>query len=110
MNGQQTGTPPTAPPTRINFFRPRSAFMRSEVLFIWIALCGWALATFGFQVLLFWTQTDGDGSSALTSTTVFGFPFHFWFSGQFLIVWFILLCFFFNVLVDRLTERHRRRH
>ena len=108
MNGQPKDAPPV-PPEQVNFFRPRGAFMRSEVLFIWVALCGWAAVTFGFQLLLYSGQNAGDGRSVLTATTFFGFPFHFWFSGQFLIVWFILLCFFFNVMVDRLTERFRRR-
>lgn len=109
MDGQPQETPQSPPPTRVNFFRPRSPFMRSEVLFIWLALCGWALVTFGFQLLLVWTQTDTEGNGTLTARTLFGFPFHFWFSGQFLIVWFVLLCFFFNVMVDRLTERFRKR-
>lgn len=94
---------------RVNFFRPRPGFMRSEVLFIWIALLGWAGLTFGFQYLLFSRQQDSVGNSALTSATFLGFPFHYWFTGQFLIVWFILLCFLFNILVDRLTERYHKR-
>ena len=90
---------------RVNFFRPRPGFMRREVRFIWLMLAGWALLTFGFPLYLILIQHSSDGSSALTRATLFGFPVHFWFSGQFLIVWFILLCFIFNVLVDRLTER-----
>jgi len=108
MTGQPAPDQDAARPERINFFRPRPGFMRREVTFIWLALCGWALVTFGFQGLLA-LQGGAEGSAALTERTVFGFPFHFWFSGQFLIVWFILLCFFFNVLVDRLTERYRKR-
>lgn len=104
-------TDPAPPPDsgRVNFFRPLRGFMRSEVVFIWLALIGWALLTFGFQFLLFSTQTSPDGQGEWTRRSVFGFPFHFWFTGQFLIVWFIFLCFLFNVMVDRLTERHRKR-
>lgn len=109
MNGQPAPDRPESREPRINFFRPRPGFMRREVIFICLALCGWALVTFGFQWLLVQQQTSPDGTGPLTERTVFGFPFHFWFSGQFLIVWFILLCFYFNVLVDRLTERFRKR-
>lgn len=94
---------------RINFFLPRRGFMRDEVLFIWIALIGWAGLTFGFQYLIYAQQNDPTGVGPLTELTLFGFPFHYWFTGQFLIVWFIFLCFLFNVMVDRLTERYRKR-
>lgn len=106
--------PPTQPPNpnqkppRINFFRPLPGFMRREVIFIWIALCGWALLTFGFQYLLA-VRVDAEGHNTLTDTTIFGFPFHYWFTGQFLIVWFIFLCILFNLLVDRISDRYRRR-
>jgi uncharacterized membrane protein len=36
-------------------------------------------------------------------------PVHYWFSGQFLIFWFILVCIIFNLLIDWLTESYRRR-
>ncbi len=93
----------------INFFRPRPGFMRSKVTYIWLALGGWALVTFGFQFLLVAQQQNGIGRSYLTESSLFGFPFHFWFTGQFLIVWFILICIIFNILVDRLSDRTRKR-
>lgn len=96
-------------PRGINFFNPRPGYMRSKVTYIWLALGGWALVTFGFQFILVAEQQHGDGSSFLTATSIFGFPLHFWFTGQFLIVWFILLCIVFNVLVDRLSDRTRKR-
>lgn len=94
---------------RVNFFRPRSGFMRQEVRFIWLMLAGWALFTFGFQLLLVLLQRNAAGESVLTDATFLGFPFHHWFSGQFLIIWFILLCLFFNLFIDRLTEQFRKR-
>jgi len=94
---------------RVNFFRPRPGFMRREVRFIWIMLAGWALCTFGFQFLLVLLQRNEAGESALTAARFFDFPFHYWFSGQFLIIWFILLCLFFNLFIDRLTEQYRKR-
>ncbi|MBE0504031.1 MAG: DUF4212 domain-containing protein [Desulfuromonadales bacterium] len=101
--------PPSPQDYRINFFRPQAGFMRREVIYIWIALIAWALLTFGFQFLIYSGQTDASGSGPLTSRTIFSFPFEYWFTGQFLIVWFILICFLFNLMVDRLTERYRQR-
>lgn len=101
--------PQPSPDYRVNFFRPKAGFMRSEVLFIWIALIGWAGLTFGFQFLLVSRQSAPDGTGPLTAGELFGFPLAYWFTGQFLIVWFILLCFLFNLIVDRLTERYRNR-
>ena len=100
-------TPPPSADFRVNFFRPRAGFMRREVRIIWAMLAGWALLTFGFPLYLIWTQTNPRGVSPLTSATLFGFPCHYWFSGQFLVLWFILLSFLFNVLVDRLIDRSR---
>ncbi|HAD03679.1 MAG: hypothetical protein A2091_10435 [Desulfuromonadales bacterium GWD2_61_12] len=97
------------PPHGINFFRPRPGYMRSKVTYIWLALGGWILVTFGFQFLLLASQKSSAGTSMLTEASLFGFPFHFWFTGQFLIVWFILLCIIFNLLVDRLSDRTRKR-
>jgi putative solute:sodium symporter small subunit len=94
---------------RVNLFRPRPGFMRKEAAVIWIMLAGWAFLTFGFQLLLVLVQSRDSGESALTAITVFGFPFHYWFTSQFLILWFILLCFLFNVFIDRLTEKYRKR-
>lgn len=94
---------------RVNFFRPRPGFMRQEVTIIWIMLAGWAVLTFGFQILLAVFQSRETGESTLTAMTVLGFPFHYWFTSQFLILWFILLCFLFNVFIDRLNEKYRKR-
>lgn len=107
----QDNVPPGAPNPdyRVNPFRPRSGFMRQEVILIWLMLAGWALLTFGFQLLLALGRHQGNGENALTDATLFGFPFHYWFTGQFLIVWFILLCFLFNLFIDRLTGKYRKR-
>ncbi len=96
-------------PRRINFFRPLGGYMRREVLLIGILLAGWAFFTFGFQLLLVLTQRDPTGEGPFTEATFLGFPFHHWFTGQFLVVWFILLCFLFNLFIDLLADRFRRR-
>ena len=94
---------------RINFFRPLPGFMRKKVHYIWVLLASWAFFTFGFQFLLVLFQRSPDGSSPLTERIIFGFPFHYWYSGQFIILWFILLCLLYNLFVDRLTSEYRKR-
>lgn len=89
---------------RVNFFRPRRGFMRSEVTIIWITLTAWVVLTFGFPLYLAFCP-----QAQLPGRMILGIPLHYWFSGQFLILWFILICFIFNLLIDRLTENYRRR-
>ncbi|HJV35169.1 DUF4212 domain-containing protein [Geomonas sp.] len=93
---------------RVNLFRPKSGHMRDEVIIIFAILFGWAICTFGFQILLALCQGSGAGS-LLTRLTLFGLPLHFWFTGQFLPLWFIVLCVLFNLYIDRITEFHSRR-
>ncbi len=93
----------------VNFFQPRSAYLRKKVGYTWILLLSWAFFTFGFQFLLILLQEDPSGQSALTRFSLFGFPLHYWFSGQFLIIWFIILCWLYNLFVDRLTKLYRKR-
>lgn len=106
---QETGQKPASrEDLRINFFRPRKGFMRKEVTIIWITLIAWALLTFGMPIHLATTHTD-PGSTLSSVPYIFGIPAYFWYSGQFLILWFIFLCFIFNVLIDWLTSSYRRR-
>lgn len=100
--------PPSREDLRINFFRPRPGFMRKEVTIIWITLTAWAIMTFGMPVYLAIAHND-QASTMIEATYIFGIPAYFWFSGQFLILWFIFLCFFFNVMIDWLTSSYRRR-
>jgi putative solute:sodium symporter small subunit len=93
---------------RINFFRPRPGFMRREVTIILFTLIAWALLTFGMPVHL--AVSHSDPATTLANVPyMFGMPVYYWFTGQFLILWFILLCFVFNVLIDWLTESYRKR-
>ncbi|HEY5974840.1 MAG TPA: DUF4212 domain-containing protein [Geobacteraceae bacterium] len=93
---------------RVNLFRPRQGYMASEVAIILVVLVGWGGATFGFQLLLE-LLADPAGGSFLTRFSFFNLPFHFWFTGQLLPLWFVILCVLFNLAVDRLTERHSRK-
>ena len=100
--------PPDKDDLRINFFRPRRGFMRREVTIIWITMVAWAIVTFGMPIHL--AITHDDPTRTLEQVPfIFGIPAYFWYSGQFLILWFIFLCFFFNVLIDWLTSSYRRR-
>ena len=104
-NGQ---APPSREDLRINFFRPRAGFMRKEVRIIWFTLAAWGIMTFGMPIHLALTHSD-PVRTMVEVPYIFGIPAYFWFSGQFLILWFIFLCFVFNVLIDWLTSSYRRR-
>lgn len=93
----------------VNLFKPKKGYMVGEVGIILAILLAWGGMTFGFQLLLRFLAKSPSGDGVLTSFTFFNLPFHFWFTGQFLPLWFILLCVVFNLYIDRLTERHSRR-
>ena len=93
---------------RVNLFKTRKGYMSGEVAIMLAVLVGWGGATFGFQLLLS-LLGDASGESLLTSFTFFNLPFHWWFTGQLLPLWFIILCVLFNIGIDRLTTRHSRR-
>lgn len=93
---------------RVNLFRPKKGQMRDEVLIIFAILFGWAFFTFGFQILLACLRGTG-AESLLTRLTLFNLPLHFWFTAQFLPLWFIVLCIIFNLYLDRITHYHSRR-
>ena len=93
----------------VSIFKPKKGYMRDEVLIILFVLVSWVVTTFGFQFLLWLIAATPEGEGFLTRFSFFNLPFHFWFTGQFLPLWFIILCVMFNVYIDRLTERHGRR-
>jgi len=92
----------------VNLFRPTSAYMKGEVFVMLFILVLWGGASFGFQLWLR-LSADPSGKSWLESFTFFNLPFHFWFTAQMLPLWFIIICALFNVFIDRLTARERRR-
>jgi putative solute:sodium symporter small subunit len=94
---------------QVNFFRPRTGYLRRRVTYTWVLLVSWAFFTFGLPLLLRALQEDPSGTSRLTGLTLFGFPFHYWFAGHFLIIWFIFLCILFNLFLDQLTQAYRKR-
>lgn len=46
--------------------------------------------------------------SFLTDFNFMGFPFHYWFTGQFLLIMFVLLCLAYAKLIDRVMIKHGR--
>jgi len=43
--------------------------------------------------------------SFLTDFKFLGFPFHYWYTAQFLLILFVLLCLFYAVSIDKLNEK-----
>ena len=44
--------------------------------------------------------------SFLTDFKFLGFPFHYWYTAQFLLILFVLLCVFYAVSIDKLNKKH----
>ncbi len=93
----------------VNLFNPKQGYMRGEVVLILAILVGWGVVNFGFQAVLWLLAENPLGEGIFTRLTFFNLPYHFWFTAQFLPLWFIILCVIFNICLDRLTERHSRR-
>lgn len=91
---------------QVNLFRPKSAFMKGEVLAIFAVLAVWGGAAFGFQLWLY-ISAGSSGKSPLENFTFFNLPFHFWFTAQMLPLCFIMICVVFNLVVDRLSDRRQ---
>lgn len=83
--------------------------MVDELAVIVAILFGWGFMNFGFQAILLLLAETPSGEGMLTRLTFLSFPWHFWFTGQFLPLWFIILCVIFNLYTDRVTERHNRK-
>ena len=88
----------------INFFRPRGKSMRNEVRVIRLVLAGWLAAIVAFQILVYLLEVNYS-ELLLNELTFFNLPVHFWLTGQFLPLWFIILCVVFNFWMDRHAVR-----
>ena len=97
------------PQYEVNVLRPKKGYMGSEVLITLVILMGWGGATFGFQALQKFLETTPSGENVFTRFSFFNLPLNVWFTGQFLPLWFVILCCLFNSYIDRLTERHSRK-
>ena len=92
----------------VNLLRPSGRYFKGVARLIFLVLVLWFLLIFGFQFLLVLIQRDPLGSSWLTDARFLGFPFHYWFTGQFAILGFLLLCLLFNRRYDQLISREER--
>lgn len=45
--------------------------------------------------------------SFLTDFKFLGFPFHYWYTAQFLLILFVVLCLFYAVSIDKLNEKYQ---
>lgn len=88
----------------VNFFRPRGKNMRSETRVIALVLIGWLLAIVGSQSLVYLLVRLGH-KGFLSQWTLFNLPIPCWLTGQFLPLWFIILCVVFNIWMDRHAAR-----
>jgi hypothetical protein len=89
----------------LSFFRPRGETMRGEVRVIWLILAGWFFSIIGFQLFVYLLEVNYS-ELLLNEWTIFNLPVHFWLTGHFLPLWFILLCALFNVWMDRHSPRN----
>jgi putative solute:sodium symporter small subunit len=88
----------------ISIFKPRGRSMRSEVRVIRLVLAGWLVSILGFQIFVYLLEVNYS-ELLLDELTFFNLPIHFWLTGQFLPLWFIILCALFNIWMDRHSVR-----
>lgn len=84
----------------INIFKPLPGTMQGEVQVIAMLLVACLLAVVGTQVAIWILEESLDGFW-LTELIFFNLPIHFWISGQFLPLLFIVLGLVFNLWMDR---------
>jgi putative solute:sodium symporter small subunit len=78
--------------------------MRGEVRVISLVLAGWLAAIIVFQAFVYLLEVNYS-ELLLNELTFFNLPIHFWLTGQFLPLWFIILCAVFNFWMDRHAVR-----
>jgi len=88
----------------ISILKPRGKSMRAEVRLIRLVLAGWLVSIVGFQVFVY-LQEVNYSALLLNELTFFNLPIHFWLTGHFLPLWFIILCALFNFWMDRHSVR-----
>jgi putative solute:sodium symporter small subunit len=74
--------------------------MCGEVRVIKLILLGWLAAIVGFQLFAYFLEASYS-IILLEDLTFFNLPLQFWLTGQFLPLWFIILCVLFNIWMDR---------
>jgi len=77
--------------------------MKSETRVIKLILVSWLTAIVGLQIYIYLLERNYS-ELLLNELTIFNLPVHFWLTGQFLPLWFIVLCVLFNLWMDRHTS------
>ncbi|MHB8057435.1 MAG: DUF4212 domain-containing protein [Desulfuromonadaceae bacterium] len=93
-----------SPKNDLSFFKPRGATMRGEVRAIKLVLLGWLIAIVGFQLFAYYLEASYS-VLLLEELTFFNLPIQFWLTGQFLPLWFIILCVLFNIWMDKHSKQ-----
>lgn len=88
----------------INIFKPQKGVLRGEVRVIVLIMAAWLVAILGSQLAI-WYLEEALIEYWLSEMIFFNLPLHFWLSGQFLPLWFILLGVVFNLWMDRHESR-----
>jgi putative solute:sodium symporter small subunit len=78
--------------------------MRRDTRAIALVLAGWLLAIVGSQLVVSFLVSAQHGAPH-SRWTFFNLPIPFWLTGQFLPLWFIILCVIFNIWMDRHASR-----
>jgi putative solute:sodium symporter small subunit len=84
----------------VNIFKPQGRSMRGEVRVIRLVMMSWLFSILSFQVFVYLLEVNYS-EILLNELTFFNLPIHFWLTGQFLPLWFIILCVLFNFWMDR---------
>ena len=84
----------------VNIFKPRGKTMKSETRVIALVLGGWLLAIISLQLFVYLLEINYS-ELLLNELTFFNLPIHFWLTGHFLPLWFIILGIVFNFWMDR---------
>lgn len=92
-------------PRTVNIFRPLKGVMATEVKLIAILLTPCLLAIFVSQTGILLLSRLNQGK-VLTEFIFFNLPIHYWLSGQFMPLWFILVGVAFNLWMDHNEKRH----
>lgn len=92
-------------PRSVNIFRPLKGLMAREVRLIAILLtpCLLAVLVSQFGILLL---EKSEWGIMLSELIFFNLPIHYWITGQFMPLWFIIIGIAFNLWMDRNEDRH----
>lgn len=95
----------------VNFFKPSTESMKSEVGVAKKIIVCWFLLSYGIPALI-WLAGLGDptgmGQSFITEARFLGFPLHYWLIAQGCTIGYILLCKLYCILWDaKVVHKHQ---